>query len=78
MRLHLLSFTRLNSYSKYCIALFEEAGLDKLFQQKGYVQAEKFSLERMGRELMSVYVKARAEGLRSQGGRGADGLGGQR
>jgi glycosyltransferase involved in cell wall biosynthesis len=47
--------------TKNCIAVLEDADLANELVQKGFAQARKFSLERMGRELMSVYVKAKSE-----------------
>jgi len=44
--------------AKNCIAVLEDAGLAGELVQKGYEQIKKFSLERMGRELLSVYMKA--------------------
>ena len=43
--------------AKNCIAVLEDAGLAGELVQKGYEQIKKFSLERMGRELLSVYMK---------------------
>jgi glycosyltransferase involved in cell wall biosynthesis len=43
--------------AKNCIAVLEDAGLASELVQKGYEQVKKFSLERMGRELLSVYMK---------------------
>lgn len=44
-----------------CIAVLEDAKLANRLVQKGYEQAKKFSLERMGRELINVYMKAISE-----------------
>ena len=41
-----------------CIAVFEDAELANKLVQKGYEQVKKFGLERMGRELINVYMKA--------------------
>jgi glycosyltransferase involved in cell wall biosynthesis len=41
-----------------CIAVFEDAELANRLVQKGYEQVKKFGLERMGRELINVYMKA--------------------
>lgn len=41
-----------------CIAVLEDAGLAEGLIQKGHLQAKKFSLERMGKGLMKVYMEA--------------------
>jgi glycosyltransferase involved in cell wall biosynthesis len=44
--------------AKNCIAVLDDVGLASGLVQKGYEQVKKFGLERMGRELLSVYMKA--------------------
>lgn len=44
--------------TEYCIAVLEDTKLANSLVQKGYEQAKKFSLDRMGRELLNVYMKA--------------------
>jgi len=42
--------------AKNCIAVLEDSNLAGILVQKGFKQAKKFSLERMGKELMNVYM----------------------
>lgn len=44
--------------AEHCIALLENTDLANKLVQKGYEQAKSFSIERMGNELMSVYLEA--------------------
>ena len=41
-----------------CVAVLKDAELANRLIQKGYEQVKKFSLERMGEELISVYIEA--------------------
>ncbi len=49
------SIENYDQMAENCIEVFEDGELAKKLIQKGYEQAKKYSLERMGNELMSIY-----------------------